>query len=51
MVLVLVIGGLQMLMLGILGEYLWRTGENTGNRALYLIEDQAGLNERQEETT
>ena len=51
MVVVLVLGGLQMLMLGILGEYLWRTGENTGNRALYLIEDQAGLNERQEETT
>jgi len=43
MVVVLVLGGLQMLMLGILGEYLWRTQQDAGNRTLYLIEDQAGL--------
>lgn len=43
MVVVLVIGGLQMLMLGVIGEYLWRAEEGTRRRALYLVEDSAGL--------
>jgi dolichol-phosphate mannosyltransferase len=38
MVAVLVIGGLQMLMLGVLGQYLWRTNENARGRALFIVE-------------
>jgi glycosyltransferase involved in cell wall biosynthesis len=38
MVVVLIIGGLQMAMLGIMGEYLWRTLEETRQRRLYFIE-------------
>lgn len=38
MVVVLVFGGLQMIMLGILGEYLWRTLEQARQRPLYIIE-------------
>ena len=37
MVIILLIGGLQMLMLAILGEYLWRTLEETRGRPRYLI--------------
>jgi len=39
MVVVLVIGGMQMFMLGILGEYLWRTLDETKKRPKYLIEN------------
>ena len=42
MVVLLVIGGLQMLMLGILGEYLWRALEESRGRPRYIIEDVAG---------
>lgn len=38
MVVVLVIGGVQMLMMGVLGEYLWRTLDETRRRPQYLIE-------------
>jgi hypothetical protein len=38
MVVVLVIGGMQMIMLGILGEYLWRTLDEAKKRPKYLIE-------------
>ena len=38
MVVVLLIGGVQMLMLGILGEYLWRTLDESRRRPRYLIE-------------
>ncbi|MGJ3241242.1 MAG: glycosyltransferase family 2 protein [Anaerolineae bacterium] len=39
MVVVLVFGGIQMIMLGIIGEYLWRTLEQARSRPLYFIED------------
>jgi dolichol-phosphate mannosyltransferase len=39
MVTILIIGGLQMLMLGVIGEYLWRAEEGTRRRALYFIEE------------
>ncbi|MEM9954891.1 MAG: glycosyltransferase family 2 protein [Chloroflexota bacterium] len=39
MVVVLVFGGIQMMMLGIIGEYLWRTLEQARNRPLYFIEE------------
>ena len=38
MVVTLVIGGLQMLMLGVLGEYLWRALDEARRRPRYLIE-------------
>ncbi len=43
MVIVLFLGGLQMIMLGVLGEYLWRTMEETRRRPLYFIEEAFGL--------
>ena len=39
MALVLVLGGMQMLMLGLLGEYVWRTLDESRRRPRYLIED------------
>lgn len=39
MVIVLVFGGVQMMMLGIIGEYLWRTLEQARKRPLYFVED------------
>ncbi len=39
MVVVLVLGGVQMVMLGVLGEYLWRTLEHARRRPLYFIEE------------
>ncbi len=38
MVVILIIGGIQMIMLGIIGEYLWRNLDESRNRPLYLIE-------------
>ncbi len=42
MVVLLVLGGLQMLMLGVLGEYLWRALEESRGRPRYIIEDVVG---------
>jgi len=38
MVAVLVIGGVQMMMIGTLGEYLWRTFDESRKRPMYVIE-------------
>jgi dolichol-phosphate mannosyltransferase len=38
MVAVLVLGGVQMLMMGVLGEYLWRALDEARHRPQYLIE-------------
>lgn len=38
MIVILVIGGIQMLMMGMLGEYLWRTYDETRGRQRYVIE-------------
>lgn len=38
-VVVLVLGGIQMMMLGVLGEYLWRTLEAARHRPTYFIEE------------
>jgi dolichol-phosphate mannosyltransferase len=43
-VVVLVLGGVQMMMLGILGEYLWRTLEAARQRPIYFLEDSSDLN-------
>ena len=39
MVMVLVLAGVQMLMLGVLGEYLWRALDEARQRPRYLVED------------
>lgn len=38
MVVVLLLGGMQMMMLGVLGEYIWRALDESRARPLYLIE-------------
>jgi len=38
-ILLMVTGGLQMIMLGVIGEYLWRTLEETRKRPLFFIEN------------
>ena len=38
MVVVLVIGGMQMLMMGVLGEYLWRALDEARRRPQYIVE-------------
>ncbi len=38
MITILILGGLQMMMLGVLGEYLWRTLEEARRRPRYFIE-------------
>ena len=44
MVVVLVLGGLQMMMMGVLGEYMWRTLDQSRHRPTYLIEARVGKN-------
>jgi dolichol-phosphate mannosyltransferase len=39
MIMILVLSGIQMLMLGIIGEYLWRTLDQVRNRQPYIIEE------------
>jgi len=38
-ILIVVLSGIQMLMLGIIGEYLWRTLDQVRNRPTYVIEE------------
>jgi len=39
-ILILVIGGIVMLMLGVIGEYLWRIYDETRKRPLYIIKEE-----------
>lgn len=43
---ILILGGLQMIMLGIIGEYLWRNLDETRKRPLYFIEDSTNNNNK-----
>ena len=45
MTVILIVGGLIMLMLGIIGEYVWRTYDETRKRPLYIIKDKFTKNE------
>jgi glycosyltransferase involved in cell wall biosynthesis len=45
MVITLILGGMQMLMLGVLGEYIWRNLEESRKRPLYLVEEKIGGSE------
>ena len=50
MVVVLVFGGVQMIMLGVIGEYLWRTLEHARKRPMYFIEASSEIETSQLET-
>ena len=39
MVVVLVLAGVQMIMLGIIGEYMWRNLDESRKRPLYIIDE------------
>ena len=39
MVIVLFLGGIQLIMIGILGEYIWRGVEESRDRPLYLVSE------------
>ena len=43
-IIVTLLGGIQLLTLGILGEYLWRTSNDSKRRPLYLLDKTVGLN-------
>ena len=43
MVSILVVGGLQMIMMGVLGEYIWRALDEARNRPRFIIEDEVGF--------
>ncbi len=45
MIVVLVIGGMQMLMMGVLGEYVWRALDESRGRPRFLIEDEFGFSD------
>lgn len=45
MIVILIIGGIQMIMLGIIGEYVWRTLSQTRKRPQYII-DNISYNEK-----
>ena len=38
MIVLLIVSGLQLLMLGMIGEYLWRTLAQARNREAYLVD-------------
>lgn len=44
MVIILFLGGIQMLMIGILGEYLWRNLEESRKKPLFFIEKKSKIN-------
>jgi len=44
MVVILVIAGFQMIMLGVLGEYLWRTLDESRQRPRFFIEEDTSIN-------
>ena len=43
MIVLLLVGGLQMLMMGVLGEYVWRALDEARNRPRFIVEDEIGL--------
>jgi glycosyltransferase involved in cell wall biosynthesis len=44
---ILIIGGLQLLTMGILGEYLARIGEDSRQRPLYIVREKLGIDDEQ----
>ena len=48
MIIVLVLGGIQMLMIGVLGEYLWRVLDEARDRPRFMVEDEVGVKDVRE---
>jgi len=48
MVVLLVVSGIQMLMLGVLGEYLWRNFDESRKRPPFIVKDIIGIKNRHE---
>jgi dolichol-phosphate mannosyltransferase len=46
MILILLIGGMIMLMLGIIGEYIWRIYDEVRNRKVYIIQEKEGFDKK-----
>jgi dolichol-phosphate mannosyltransferase len=44
-VVVLILGGIQIVMLGVLGEYLWRNLAEARQRPRYLLEETVGFDD------
>jgi dolichol-phosphate mannosyltransferase len=42
-IIVLVLGGIQMIMLGITGEYIWRNLEESRKRPFFIVEDSINI--------
>jgi len=51
MVAILFLGGMQLIMLGILGEYIWRTSEQVRARPLYIVMDEIGFQKNSQTET
>jgi dolichol-phosphate mannosyltransferase len=51
MVLILFLGGIQLITLGVLGEYIWRGVDETRNRPLYLISEKINFNDTDDDET
>jgi polyisoprenyl-phosphate glycosyltransferase len=47
MLAVLFLGGVQLTMIGVLGEYLWRILDETRGRPLYIIDRTIGVRARE----
>lgn len=45
MIVILLVSGLQLLMLGVIGEYLWRSADQVKARPFYVVAEQLGLDE------
>ena len=43
MIVLLLVGGLQMLMMGVLGEYVWRALDEARGRPRFIVEDEVGI--------
>ena len=50
-ILISLIGGVQLLTLGILGEYIWRISENVKNNPLYLVDEKINFSDETIEKT
>jgi dolichol-phosphate mannosyltransferase len=49
MISIMLFSGLQLLMLGLIGEYLWRTLEQTKPKPRYVIKSSSILNKKEKE--
>lgn len=49
MVSIFFIGGVQLIVLGVLGEYIWRMSDEVRNRPLYIVMEEIGLSQHKPE--